>query len=254
MNMILIALILLILLLTYHTISFETFEDTGRTEQLSRIITKMKTINTDLDKLNRMKTISPGTYAKVLNVDLPHEIEKNRKYTNYDLFNISQRVQTSKLDEVEANLNKLSVILTASDNDNSIRSVKSHKYGMNLNLIPYANNTYGLPINGECLFYKAEDDSYDTTSLNRKDNNRVCIDNNPEQQFTLNQIKNSNDYMALVGAVHDDTDIIYPFYLISPVTNNKLFLGVEADTSISLKPILNDDTQRWDGFNHYREC
>lgn len=242
------VLTLLVLLLVYHMTTFETFEE--RPEQLSRIITKMKTINTDLDTLNQMKTISPGTYAKLLNVDL----EKSRKYTNYDLFNISQRVQTNKLDEIEANLNKLNVVLQATNNDNNIRSVRSHKYGMNLNLIPYTNNTYGIPVNGECLFYKADDNTYDTTSLNRKDNNRVCIDNNPEQQFILTQIKNRNDYMTQVGAIHDDAEIIYPFYLISPINNNTVFLGVEPDISISIKPILNDDTQRWDGFNHYREC
>lgn len=245
--MIVIVLILLIILLVYHMSSFETFEDNSRSEQLSRIIAKMKTINTDLDKLNQMKTISPGTYAKVLNVDLPHEIEKNRKYTNYDLFDISKMVQSSKLDEIEGRLNKLNVVLASSNVDNVIRSVKSHKYGMNLNLIPYSNNTYGIPINGECLFYKTSDDSYDTTSLNRKDNNRVCIDNNPEQQFVLQLIKSKDEYLSLVGAVHNDVEIVYPFYLISPINNKSLFLGVEQDTSISIKPLLNDETQRWDG-------
>jgi len=234
---------------------------------LSEISSKLEIINKKMNTFDNVKPIKSNTYHKLFETNLPDYINKTREGANKNriIYDISQITQNNSLDKLENKLNKLNdfyrkEIESVEKDEDDLGSITSHGDGKNLNLIK-SKDYYSIPINNGCLFVindKSGEVDYDITNINRNDKNKVCIDDNPQQQFTADKISNISGYKKIVGASLLDgpvngEDVEYPFYVLRPRKFNKLCLQSETD-GITLKPCDFNKAQRWGGYQFNKPC
>jgi hypothetical protein len=234
---------------------------------LSEISNKLEIINKRMNRFDNLKPIQSNTYRNLFETDLPDYINKNREGANKNriIYDISQITQNNRLNRLEDKLGKLNdfyrkEIESVEKNENDLGSITSHGDGKNLNLIK-RGDYYSIPINNGCLFVvddKTGEVDYDITNISRNDKNKVCIEGNPQQQFTADKVSNIDSYKKIVGSSLLDgpvsgEDVEYPFYVLRPRKFEKLCLQSEID-GITLKPCDFNKSQRWGGFQSNKQC
>lgn len=201
---------------------------------------------------------------------------KNNNNSHLNSFIVDQYLQDIKTNSLKNEIGKLDDLIKISNSqtesstpiDNSIKSIKSLKYGIALNTSQIGKEEQSIDsekdpmmifLNQGCLSYSpnGKESSDDTRSPYWV---KLCQKNNADQLFKINQIKNKTDYNAVIDnpKLHqttEDSDKIYPFNVVQPNSNNKqcLTLNKKGLSIENCLPIRQED-QIWNMSQEKRPC
>lgn len=256
----------LVILTLLHICQIETYEEftstnnisnadleTAKDELIQSISDKLTIVNEKMNEFDEVKPIKPSAYRHLYETDLPEYVTKVRD-ANENIFDISQGVQNQRIKNLDNRTNQMMKYFDEQLDDNTqkpIKSIISHENGKNINLIQNGD-FHNISINGGCLFVVNDETGevdYDVTNFNRQDKNRLCLYDNPDQQFKLNKINDIDGYKEMIGSPVNETpndDGEYPFYMITPKNFSSLCLKSEND-SVSFQPCNYEKSLRWKG-------
>jgi hypothetical protein len=237
----------------------------SKDELLGNIADKLAVVNRKINKFDDTKPVKAQVYRDLFEKQLPRyfETERGGASTGRHIFDISQRQQDNNIQKLETNIGKLVQdydVTMSSSSDQTIKSVKSHLSGKNLNLLNQGQY-HSIPLNNGCLFVINNEDGdvdYDITNIMRTDKNQICMDDNKDQQFTLNKIDNLDGYQTMVGSQvangpMDENISNYPFYVLKPRNFDKFCLQTNSE-GVHIEPCNYSKAQRWAGYKFRRPC
>ena len=164
------------------------------------------------------------------------EIEKD-KIQDKKLKEINNKIK--QLEDKQNNINE--------NNKDLFNSIKSFNDGQVISIINHKDNDVKVKVNDGCL-------SYNKGNFNIGS----CQSNNKSSLFTLNQIKNTNEFNKhLKQKVTEEEGIIYPFHLLNPKNdkNNGKNKCLNMDKlRVSVTDCKNEDKYKWDSLKTSKRC
>lgn len=281
-NIVFFCIFVLTILTLLHVCQIETYEDfidptstvspisneddetliNAKNELIQKISDKLTIVNDKMNKFDNVKPIQASTYRNLFETDLPAYMNTVRgaTATNRHIFDISQGIQNKTITNLTNKYNELNTRVNKDLEGDVpiIKSITSHSDGKNINLIK-SGDFHNISLNGGCLFVVNDttgEVDYDITNYSRNDKNKICLANNPDQQFKLHKVEDVDGYKLLTNSSTNELphyDNEYPFYLITPKNNEKLCLQTEDD-GVSIQPCNLNISQRWKGFQINKTC
>ncbi len=162
--------------------------------------------------------------------------------TNIDnITNLQRGIHDSKNAQYQARIkavqDKISGFRSLLDNEtriaNVIKQIISIQNGLKLTVLPVANNRYIVLMNDKCL---------STNEVNRY-TLETCKHNDIKQHFYVIPVYTKTEYQKYLKVPQKDTNVTYPFYLVSSVSNDNCLTN--NNNNITIEPCGDDVRQRW---------
>ena len=130
---------------------------------------------------------------------------------------------------------------------NLFNSIKSFNDGQVISIINHKDNDVKVKVNDGCLSYNKGNFNIDS-----------CQSNDKSSLFTLNQIKNTNEFNKhLKEKVTEEEGLIYPFHLLNPkngINNGKNKCLNMDKLRASVTDCKNEDKYKWDALKTSKRC
>ena len=164
------------------------------------------------------------------------EIEKD-KIQDKKLKKINNKIK--QLEDKQNNINE--------NNKDLFNSIKSFNDGQVISIINHKDNDVKVKVNDGCLSYNKGNFNIDS-----------CQSNDKSSLFTLNQIKNTNEFNKhLKEKVTEEEGLIYPFHLLNPkngINNGKNKCLNMDKLRASVTDCKNEDKYKWDALKTSKRC
>lgn len=172
------------------------------------------------------------------------------KHNIDNITNLQKSIHDSKHAQYEARLkavqDKINGFRGLLDSENQvsnvIKQIISVQNGLKLTVLPVANSRYIVLMNDKCL---------STNGVNRYQLD-TCKHNDVKQHFHIIPIYTKQEYMKHLKVYQKDTNVSYPFYLVSSVSNDNCLTN--NNNNITIEPCGDDVRQRWNISNDLIVC
>lgn len=171
-------------------------------------------------------------------------------HTNIDkITDLQKGIHDSKNKQYQARIksvqDKISGFRSLLDNEshviNTIKQIISVQNGLKLTVLPVSNNRYIIRVNEKCL---------STNEVNRY-SLETCKHNEIKQHFYIIPIYTKTEYQKYIKTPQV-TNVSYPFYLITSVTNDNCLTNTNGN--LTIEPCSDDIRQRWKISNDLIVC